>query len=50
MIIVLATLVSSALLIVSGMLAWGWANGTLYESPEEKVNRQFELIVRRLEA
>jgi hypothetical protein len=50
MILAISTLVSSALCIVFGVVAWGWANGTLQESPQEKVNHQFELIVRRLQS
>jgi hypothetical protein len=34
--------------IVLGAFVWGWANGTLGETPQERFDRQFELIVRQL--
>jgi hypothetical protein len=41
-------LVFTAFAIVLGALAWGWAHGTLAETPQEQVDHQFELIIRRL--
>ncbi len=41
-------LVFTAFIIILGVLAWAWANGTLAESPQERIDRQFDLIVRRL--
>ena len=49
MIFTISALVSSALCIVLCVVVWGWANGTLGESQQEKVNRQFEMIVRQLQ-
>ena len=41
-------LVFTAFTIMLGALAWGWAHGTLVESPQERIDHQFELIVRKL--
>ena len=41
-------LVFTAFTIILGAVAWAWANGTLVETPEERVDRQFELIIRQL--
>ena len=41
-------LVFTAFTIILGVVAWAWANGTLVETPQERVDRQFELIVRQL--
>ena len=41
-------LVFTAFTIMLGALAWGWANGTLAETPQERIDHQFELIVRQL--
>lgn len=40
--------VITAFAIILGALAWGWAHGTLVETPQERIDHQFELIVRRL--
>ena len=40
-------IVFTAFTIILGTLAWAWANGTLVETPQERVDHQFELIVRR---
>lgn len=41
-------LVFTAFAIILSALTWGWANGTLVETPQERVDYQFELIVRQL--
>ena len=41
-------LVFTAFAIVLGAFAWGWANDTLAETPQERFDHQFELIVRQL--
>lgn len=46
MLLVISSLLSTAIAIVLGAVVWGWSNGTLCESSQEQVNHQFELIVR----
>lgn len=46
--LLLPFLVFTAFAIVLGAIAWGWANGTLVESPQERVDHEFEFIVSRL--
>jgi hypothetical protein len=41
-------LVIAAFAIVVTAFAWGWVNGTLVETPQERVDYQFEQIVQRL--
>ena len=48
MLLVLPFLVFTAFTIILSALAWGWANGTLVETPQERIDHQFELIVRQL--
>ena len=45
--LVIPLLVCAALAIVLGTVAWGWANGTLGDTQQERVDHQFERIVRR---
>ena len=40
--------VFTAFTIILGVVAWAWANGTLVETPQERIDHQFELIIRRL--
>jgi hypothetical protein len=44
MLLAISSLVSTAIAIVLGVVVWGWSN----ETPQEQVNRHFELIVREL--
>jgi hypothetical protein len=46
---VVAFLVGSAFAVIVGALGWGWSRGTLHETDRERVDREFERIVRRLE-
>ena len=48
MLFIISSLVSIAVLVQVAVVVWGWANGTMHESPQEKVNAQFEEIVRRV--
>ncbi len=34
--------------ILAGCVIWGWTHDTLWESSQEKTDREFEQIVRRL--
>lgn len=43
------TLVAIALAIVATTIAWAWRNGTLHTSEQERVDLEFERIVRRLD-
>lgn len=43
--IVIGTLVATALAIMAGAFGWGRANGTLSETPQERVDREFDRIV-----
>lgn len=46
--LVIPFLVFTAFAIVVATVAWAWVNGTLAETPQERVDHQFESIVRRL--
>jgi hypothetical protein len=46
--IVIGTLVAAALMIMAGALGWGCANGTMAETAQERVDREFERIVAAL--
>ena len=48
MLLILPLLVFTAFAIVLSTVAWAWANGTLTETPQERIDHQFELIVRGL--
>ena len=39
-----------ALMIVTAALAWGWPNGTLHTTEQERFDMEFERIVRRLDS
>ncbi len=36
------------IVILVGVVIWGWAHDTLRESPQEAIDREFERIVQRL--
>ena len=46
--LVIPLIVFGSLTIVLATVIWGWANGTLGETPQERIDHQFENIVRRL--
>ncbi len=48
MLLIIPLLVFTAFVIVLSAVAWGWANGTLGETQQERIDRQFESIVRQL--
>ena len=48
MLLIVPVLVFTAFAIVLGAFAWGWANDTLVETPQERFDHKFELIVRHL--
>ena len=48
MLLIVPVLVFTAFAIVLGAFAWGWANDSLVETPQERFDHQFELIVRHL--
>ena len=47
--VVIASLVGTALAIMVGALGFGLARGTVTESEQEQIDREFERIVRRLD-
>ena len=47
---VVISLVATALAIILGTVGWGWSRGTLRETAQERIDREFESIVRRLGA
>jgi hypothetical protein len=46
----LAVLVLSAIMVMVAALAWGWTNGTLHTTEQERFDLEFERIARRLES
>lgn len=46
--IVVVFVVVSALAVIAGAVGWGWAAGTLFETRQERIDREFERIVARL--
>jgi hypothetical protein len=48
MIVVIASLGGTALSIIFGALGWGWSRGTLHETKQERIDHEFERIVRGL--
>jgi hypothetical protein len=46
----LAVLVLSAVMAMVAALAWGWSNGTLHTTEQERFDLEFERIARRLES
>lgn len=48
MLLVIPFLVFTAFAIILSALAWGWANDTLGETQQERIDRQFETIVRQV--
>lgn len=48
MLLVAVILVVAPVLTIVTSVAWGWRNGTLVESPQERIDREFERIVRRI--
>lgn len=46
---VVAILVGSALAVILGAFGWGMSRGTLGETDRERIDREFESIVRRLD-
>lgn len=46
----LAVLVLSAVMAMLAALAWGWRNGTLHTTEQERFDLEFERIARRLES
>ncbi len=36
--------------IIAGASAWGWRNGTLHTTEQERIDMEFERIVRRLDS
>jgi hypothetical protein len=44
---VLTSLVITSLVIMAGAVSWGWRNGTVRETAQERYDREFERIVRR---
>ena len=47
---VLTSLVVTSVGIMAGAFAWGWRNGTLRETVQERYDREFERIARHLGA
>ena len=48
MLLIFPFLVVTAPAIVLSVVAWAWANGTLGETPQERIDRELESIVCRL--
>jgi hypothetical protein len=48
MLLLAALLVVTPVLTIVASVAWGWRNGTLAESPQERMDWEFERIVRRI--
>jgi hypothetical protein len=46
----LAVLVLWAVMLMVAALAWGWTNGTLHTTEQERFDLEFERIARRLES
>lgn len=46
--VVLASLVATSLAVMAFAVAWGWRNGTLAETPQERYDHEFERIAARL--
>jgi hypothetical protein len=47
--VAIASLVGTALAIVAGAFGWGWSRGTVRETEQERFDREFDRIVRRLD-
>ncbi len=47
---VVVSLVAAAVAIILATAGWGWSRGTVRESPQERIDREFEAIVRRFRA
>lgn len=47
--VVVAALVGMALVVVAGAFGWGWRRGTLLETYQERIDREFDRIVLRLD-
>ncbi len=47
--VVVASLVGMALLVVVATFGWGWRRGTLLETDQERIDREFDRIVGRLD-
>ncbi len=45
--VVVTFLVGTALAVMLGTIAVGWTHGTLQETDQERIDREFERIVRR---
>ncbi len=43
--IVVLSMVIVAIAIIGGSVIWGWRNGTLWESDQERFDRRFDEIV-----
>lgn len=50
MLLAISILVATAVAIELAVVVWGWTNDTLHESPQERVNLQFDAIVRHFQA
>lgn len=48
MIVVVVVGVLLPLMTILATVAWGWRHGTLIETPQERSDREFEEIVRRM--
>ena len=46
--ILIPIVVFAAFAIALGAVVWAWANGTLVETPQERIDRQFDQIVRHI--
>jgi hypothetical protein len=46
---VLSSFVVASVGVIVGAVAWGWRNGTLGETPQERFDREFDRIARRLD-
>ncbi len=46
----LVLLVALAVKIIVAAVAWAWRTGTLHPSEQERIDLEFERIVRRLES
>lgn len=46
--VIVASLVAASVGIIAGTVAVSWRNGNLFETPQERVDREFDRIARRL--
>ena len=47
--VVVATLVGTALAIVLGAVGWGWSRDTLRETEQERIDREFHRIMEKFD-